>query len=162
MKRMRTMDGKQGKRVLSSGSSAETISLGKLIGESVPAGAVISLEGGLGAGKTVMARGICAGAGVADEVHSSSFVLMEEYSGDLDVIHFDLYRLDEFEELDEIGFFDYIDGQNIVLIEWGDRLPRGTVNSDIRVMMKIEDKDRRLIEIVSFEKFLRVIDEWKR
>ncbi len=162
MNRLDSMKGEWGKTVVLSNSTGKTVELGKLMGSAVPSGTVISLEGGLGAGKTVMAKGICAGLGVDDEVRSSSFVLAEEYTGDLRVIHFDLYRLEEFQELEDIGFFDYIDGINVVLVEWGDRLPPGTVHVDIRIKMKIEGEETRRIELEAPDRFLKVLDEWNK
>jgi tRNA threonylcarbamoyladenosine biosynthesis protein TsaE len=133
--------------VVQSDDPARTLEIGRSIGELLPRGAVLSLEGGLGVGKTLIAKGICAGLGVADEVTSPSFVLAEEYAGAFPVLHFDLYRLDSVDEVARIGLFDAIDGRNVVIVEWGDRLPAGTFDADVRIVMDIAGERSRAIRI---------------
>jgi tRNA threonylcarbamoyladenosine biosynthesis protein TsaE len=130
---------------LASESPDRTLAAGRAIGSLLPPGAVLSLEGGLGAGKTLIAKGICAGLGVSDEVTSPSFVLAEEYAGAFPVLHFDLYRLESVDEVARIGLFDAIDGRNVIIVEWGDRLPAGSLDADVRIVMEITgDRSRRL------------------
>lgn len=147
MGRLERLGGRVGRKVLRSGSPSHTIAIGKTIGLLVPQGSVIALEGGLGAGKTLLAKGICAGLGVDEEVLSPSFVLVEEYRGELPVLHFDLYRLERFGETEEIGLFDAIDGHNVVIVEWGDRLPEGTLDADMRVSVRFAGEREREITI---------------
>ncbi len=144
-------------RVIESISPEQTIETGTRLGRLVPAGSVISLEGGLGAGKTVMAKGICRGLGVADEVLSPSFILVEEYKGEVPVFHFDLYRLEELREVEDAGLYDAVNGRNIVIVEWGDRLPEGSLDFDIRIRMKITGEKIRWIEIESTENLIKRI-----
>jgi tRNA threonylcarbamoyladenosine biosynthesis protein TsaE len=149
MERLQSMGGAAAWRSVMSDSPSRTRELGRLLGELLPAGAVISLEGGLGAGKTLIAKGICAGLGIDDEIVSPSFILVEEYHGVFPVLHFDLYRLEELGEVEKIGLFDAIDGQNVVIIEWGDRLPAGRVRFDVRLHLVIRGAGEREIRIMA-------------
>lgn len=135
------------RELFTSDSPARTLAIGRAIGEIVPAGAVLSLEGGLGVGKTLLAKGVCAGLGVADEVLSPSFVLAEEYAGVVPVIHYDLYRLAGVQEAESVGLFDAIDGRNVVIVEWGDRLPGGSLDADLRIVMAITGPEERTIAV---------------
>ena len=144
---------------MNSSSPDETMELGSRIGKLLPAGAVVSLEGGLGAGKTLMAKGICAGLGVKEEVLSPSFILVEEYRGELPVMHFDLYRLELVEEVLEIGLLDAMDGGNVVIVEWGDRLPEGMLKPDVRILLSITGEAEREISIEGWDSFLESLPE---
>ncbi|MGM0601849.1 MAG: tRNA (adenosine(37)-N6)-threonylcarbamoyltransferase complex ATPase subunit type 1 TsaE [Bacillota bacterium] len=100
-------------------SPEETFKFGVLLGRLIEEGFLILLLGDLGSGKTLLAKGIAEGAGFNAEVSSPTFNLIQEYnSGDKTIVHMDLYRLDVLEELIEIGFEEYLDNQNIVIIEW--------------------------------------------
>jgi tRNA threonylcarbamoyladenosine biosynthesis protein TsaE len=145
MKRPDALRGEIEQRVIGSNAPGRTVEVGRRIGESIPAGTVISLAGGLGAGKTLLARGICIGLGISEEVLSPSFILVEEYEGDYPALHFDLYRLKTFREVEEVGLFDAVDGRNIVMVEWGDRLPDGIAVFDVSITIKITGElDRRI------------------
>ena len=143
MERLASFDGKRESLKLDSRSPAETLELGRFIGSIVPEGCVMSLEGGLGAGKTLLAKGICMGLGVRDEVVSPSFILVEEYRGVVPVMHFDLYRLERLDEVYDLGLLEVDDGHNIIIVEWGDRLPKGVIRHDIRVVMSITGREGR-------------------
>jgi tRNA threonylcarbamoyladenosine biosynthesis protein TsaE len=147
MTRLKRLEGSPTLRSVTSESPARTRELGGRLGEILPAGVVISLEGGLGAGKTLFAKGICAGLGVDDEIVSPSFILVEEYRGVFPVLHFDLYRLDALGEVEGIGLYEAIDGRNVVLVEWGDRLPEGTIRYDARVHLAIRGGGTREIRL---------------
>ncbi len=149
MKRLVQHDGPPARKILKSDSPAATRAIGKRIGSLVPPGSALSLEGGLGAGKTLIAKGICEGLGVDQEVLSPSFILVEEYRGTLPVLHFDLYRLEKLDEIDGLGLYDAIDGRTIVIVEWGDRLPDGVLSFDVRIAMRITGKQDREIVIES-------------
>lgn len=97
---------------------------GRLAGALQPGG-VICLDGDLGAGKTLFVQSLAAGLGVREEVTSPTFNLMNVYeTGRLPVVHFDLYRLEQEYELEEIGFYDYVDASDgLVLIEWAEKFP---------------------------------------
>lgn len=101
-------------------SPAETEALGVRLGRLLQAGDVVGLSGDLGAGKTVLARGIARGAGATGYVASPTFTLIREYHGSPPVYHVDLYRLDRPEQLDDLGLDMVLDGSGIVVIEWAE------------------------------------------
>lgn len=133
--------------------------LARRCGELLPAGAAVSLEGGLGAGKTFFVKGAAPGLGVESEVLSPTFILVEEYRGIFPVMHFDLYRLENIEEVEKIGLFDSIDGRNVVLVEWGDRLPPGSVDFDVRINIRITGKTSREVKINGPDNFIQRLME---
>ena len=103
---------------------AQTLALGTQLGRLLTQSALILLQGDLGAGKSVLARGIARGLGVAPEIPitSPTFTLMNHYRARLDLYHFDLYRLGGPDELLDIGFDEYAYGAGIALVEWPERL----------------------------------------
>ncbi len=156
--RLDRFEGERARVSLASESTGRTLAVGRAIGALLPPGAVLSLEGGLGAGKTLIAKGICAGLGVADEVTSPTFVLAEEYAGAVPVLHFDLYRLESVDEVARIGLFDAIDGTNVVIVEWGDRLSADSLDADVRIVMEITGDRSRGIAIEAPAGFLDALE----
>lgn len=159
MKRLESFGELHGTKSFASSSPEETIELGRRIGELLPAGTVISLEGGLGAGKTLLTKGVCSGLGVDDEVLSPSFILVEEYMGEFPVMHFDLYRLELVQEALDIGLLDAMDGRNVVIVEWGDKLPEGLLKPDMRILLDITGEGEREISIEAWGSFLDSLQE---
>jgi len=160
--RLAAFAGVRGCLPLRSDAPARTEAIGRAIGGLVPRGAVISLEGGLGVGKTLLAKGICSGLGVREEVLSPSFILAEEYRGEMPVIHFDLYRLERLDEVSDIGLFDAVDGRNVVIVEWGDRLPDGVLALDVEIVMTITGPEERKIVIAAGNEFCVKLEETLR
>lgn len=151
-------------RVTAIGSSSpeETLALGRRIGEIIPFGTTLSLEGGLGAGKTALVKGIALGLGIEAEVLSPTFILVEEYRGGVaPLLHYDLYRLEELGEVERIGMFDAVDGRNMVVVEWGDRLPEGTMEFDITISIRITGGEERDIEISAPVVVIDALDGWE-
>jgi tRNA threonylcarbamoyladenosine biosynthesis protein TsaE len=107
----------------------------------------VSLVGPLGAGKTVLAGGVCRGLGVDDDVLSPTFVLYEEFTGRLPVVHVDLYRLEHESEIEELGVFDLVGGGKVILAEWGDRSGTLQAESDAVIAIKIASENGRRIEV---------------
>jgi len=105
--------------------SSATESLGKLLGSRLQDGDVICLTGDLGAGKTLLTQGVAVSLGVAaEDVTSPTFTIMNIYEGqELQIRHFDLYRLNRPEELEDIGFDEYCGGDGVTLIEWAELFP---------------------------------------
>ena len=100
-------------------SEQETFDLGKKLGESAKAGDVFTMEGDLGVGKTVFTKGFACGLGVQDDVVSPTFTIVQEYEdGRIPLYHFDVYRIGDVEEMEEIGYEDYVHGEGVCLIEW--------------------------------------------
>ena len=107
---------------LVSKSPEETAAIGEKIGRLFSTGTVICLHGDLGAGKTLFVKNLAVGLDIAEEVTSPTFNIMNVYEGRLPLYHFDLYRLEQEYELEDIGFFDYVDEPDgIVVIEWADK-----------------------------------------
>ncbi|MGD1041657.1 MAG: tRNA (adenosine(37)-N6)-threonylcarbamoyltransferase complex ATPase subunit type 1 TsaE [Sedimentisphaerales bacterium] len=110
---------------ITTNSAGETVKFGQKIGSQLKGGEVIALYGPLGSGKTHLIKGIVAGLGAEDaanEVTSPTFVLVNEYSGRLDIYHIDAYRLDSIAQFEQIGFDDYCHPGSVVLIEWADKI----------------------------------------
>jgi tRNA threonylcarbamoyladenosine biosynthesis protein TsaE len=110
------------------------------------AGSVVALSGDLGAGKTEFVKGLAAGLGSSAQVTSPTFTLIHEYSGGrLPLYHMDLYRLTTEDELDEIGFDDYLSRPGISAIEWANRFPQRMPEAAIWVTLTITETNERLI-----------------
>lgn len=109
--------------VIETNSAEETFALGKRLGEEAVAGAVYTLTGDLGTGKTVLAQGFAAGLSITEPVNSPTFTIVQEYgSGRLPLYHFDVYRIADESEMEEIGFSDYLYGDGVTLIEWAEQV----------------------------------------
>ena len=112
-----------GPRALVTRSAAATYRLGEQLGALLEPGHLVALVGDLGAGKTQLTRGACAGAGVAPgDVSSPTFAIVQTYRGRLPVHHADLYRLGDLDELYATGFMDLLGGEGALLVEWADRI----------------------------------------
>nr|WP_288632713.1 tRNA (adenosine(37)-N6)-threonylcarbamoyltransferase complex ATPase subunit type 1 TsaE [uncultured Blautia sp.] len=99
----------------------ETFEVGKTIGMNAKPGQIYTLTGDLGVGKTVFTQGVAAGLGITEPVNSPTFTIIQEYEdGRLPFYHFDVYRIGDLEEMEEIGYDDYFFGQGICLIEWAE------------------------------------------
>lgn len=100
-------------------SPEETFAFGEWIGENALPGQVYTLVGDLGVGKTVFTQGVAEGLGITEPVNSPTFTIIQEYeSGRMPFYHFDVYRIGDIEEMEEIGYDDYFYGNGICLIEW--------------------------------------------
>ncbi len=115
-------------------SPAETLQLAQLVGKHIHEGTVLALVGDLGAGKTLFVQGLARTLGVEGEVTSPTFSLMNIYDGICRLYHFDLYRLETEAELEDIGFYEYTDEPDgIVLIEWADKFPEALPEEYLRI-----------------------------
>ena len=105
--------------VIETNSPEETFRTGKELGEKAVPGQVFTLTGDLGVGKTVFTQGLAKGLGIEEPVNSPTFTIVQVYDGGrLPFYHFDVYRIGDVEELDEVGFEDYVMGDGVSLIEW--------------------------------------------
>lgn len=118
----------------------ETFALGRKIGEKAKPGMVISLIGDLGVGKTVFTQGLAKGLGIEEPINSPTFTIVQVYEeGRLPFYHFDVYRISDIEEMDEIGYEDYFYGDGVSLIEWAnlireilpEKIVRITIEKDL-------------------------------
>ena len=136
-------------------SEKETFELGKSIGEKAEAGQVYTLIGDLGVGKTVFTQGVAAGLGIDEPVNSPTFTILQVYDeGRLPFYHFDVYRIGDESEMDEIGFEEYVYGDGVCFIEWADLIKGIIPKKHTRIEIKKNlDKgfDYREIDITEFE-----------
>ncbi|MBO4627183.1 MAG: tRNA (adenosine(37)-N6)-threonylcarbamoyltransferase complex ATPase subunit type 1 TsaE [Lachnospiraceae bacterium] len=109
--------------VVESFSAEDTFKYGQLLGAKVPAGSVVCLNGDLGVGKTVFAKGVAKGLGVTEPVSSPTFTIVQEYrEGRIPLYHFDVYRIEDPDEMYEIGYEEYFYGDGVCLIEWAEQI----------------------------------------
>jgi tRNA threonylcarbamoyladenosine biosynthesis protein TsaE len=127
-------------------SAEETIALGRTYGTDAQKGDVFALHGDLGAGKTQFVKGFVAGLESKADVTSPTFVLIHEYGdGRLPVYHFDFYRVESREALSRLGFDDYIFGDGVSLIEWGDRYSSLIPSHAKWLSFELRDENTRVI-----------------
>ncbi|MBO5178338.1 MAG: tRNA (adenosine(37)-N6)-threonylcarbamoyltransferase complex ATPase subunit type 1 TsaE [Lachnospiraceae bacterium] len=109
------------KQILDSLSEKETFEIAKKLAEQARAGEVYCLSGDLGVGKTVFTKGFAAGLGITEPVSSPTFTIVQIYEeGRLPLYHFDVYRIEDIEEMEEIGYEDCFYGEGVCLVEWAD------------------------------------------
>ena len=126
-----------GKMVTETRSPEETYELGRKIGLQARSGQVYTLTGDLGVGKTVFTQGVAAGLGITEPVSSPTFTIVQVYEeGRLPFYHFDVYRIGDIEEMEEIGYDDYFFGKGICLIEWAELIEE--ILPDDRISITIE------------------------
>lgn len=101
-------------------SAEETSKIGEQLGRLLGKGNIVCLSGDLGAGKTAFTQGIAKGMGVKDYVTSPTYTIINEYEGGLPLYHFDVYRLNDVEEMYELGYEEYFFGDGVVVLEWAD------------------------------------------
>lgn len=105
--------------IIESFKAEDTFELGKKFGQSVKLGQVICLFGDLGVGKTVFTQGFAEGLGIKEAISSPTFTILQVYDeGRMPLYHFDVYRIEDVEEMYEVGFEDYFDGEGVCLVEW--------------------------------------------
>lgn len=105
--------------VIETWSPKETFAIGEKIGREATPGRVYTLNGDLGVGKTVFTQGVAAGLGIKEPVNSPTFTIVQVYEeGRLPFYHFDVYRIGDIEEMEEIGYEDYFYGEGLCMIEW--------------------------------------------
>ena len=106
-------------RIIESFSAQDTFRAGEEIGKQAKPGQIYTLNGDLGVGKTVFTQGFAAGLGITEPVSSPTFTIVQTYDeGRIPFYHFDVYRIGDVEEMEEIGFDEYIFGEGVCLIEW--------------------------------------------
>lgn len=106
-------------RIVESFSPEDTYALGQIIGKEAIAGSVYTLVGDLGVGKTVFTQGLAEGLGITEPVNSPTFTIVQVYEeGRLPFYHFDVYRIGDVSEMDEVGYEEYVYGDGVSLIEW--------------------------------------------
>lgn len=123
------------------------------LAQDLKGGEVVAFTGGMGAGKTAFTRGLVMGLGAGDVVSSPTFALVNEYQGRLTVEHFDMYRVESWDDLYSTGFFDYLSSDCILVIEWSENiagaLPEDAITIDIQPGEREND---RVITISGWKK----------
>ena len=134
--------------LLASDSAARTMELGRLLGACLRGGDIVLLSGDLGAGKTCLTQGIGAGLGVDSQVVSPTFVFMQVHAAaDGRVLqHFDLYRLEHSEELEDIDYWGLLEGPAISVVEWGDQFTDALPTGYLLVRIAVLDGGARALE----------------
>ena len=122
----------------------ETRALGRMLGECATAGLVVLLNGDLGAGKTCFAQGVASGLGVssASPVTSPSYTLMNVHQGRMPLYHFDLYRLSQVDDLADLGYDEFAEGDGLTLVEWADRMT-GALAASVDISIEYLSEQRR-------------------
>lgn len=136
-------------KIVSNGEE-ETKATGKWIGSLLETGDIVCLEGDLGTGKTALTKGIAEALGIDEMITSPTFTIVNEYSGNLKMYHFDVYRINDPEELYDIGFEEYIYDRAVVVIEWADLIKELIPSENIWVKIGKElgtDPDIRIIDV---------------
>ena len=143
--------------VIETRSPEETFRLGRKLGEAARPGQVFTLTGDLGTGKTVFTQGFAKGLGIEEPVNSPTFTIVQVYDeGRLPLYHFDVYRIGDVEEMEEIGYEDCFYGEGVCLIEWADlireilpeKICRVTIEKDLE-----KGFDYRKITLEGFEEW---------
>lgn len=131
------MSGTENSRVWESHSPQETFSIGEELGRRAAAGQVYTLIGDLGTGKTVFTQGVAAGLGIPGPVNSPTFTIMQVYEeGRLPFYHFDVYRIGDPQEMEEIGYEEFFFGEGVCLIEWADLIPELLPPDHVRITIE--------------------------
>lgn len=139
----------------------ETEEFGIKLGKILKSGDIVCLNGDLGAGKTTLTKSICLGLGVEAYITSPTFTLINQYKGRVPVYHFDVYRLENVDELYDLGFDEYFYGNGVCIIEWAERieklLPRERLVLDIK---RGKDMDERVINITAHgDRYIELLKE---
>lgn len=138
--------------IIETHSAQDTFAFGKKIGENAKTGQVYALIGDLGVGKTVFTQGLAAGLGIIEPVNSPTFTILQIYEeGRMPFYHFDVYRIGDIGEMEEIGYEEYFYGEGVCLVEWADLIEELLPGNCIRITIEknlMEGFDYRTIKIV--------------
>lgn len=126
-------------------SEAETEAIGETFSREIPDGSVIAMYGDLGAGKTAFVRGMAKGMGLDCRVSSPTFTIVNEYLGERELIHFDMYRLGSSDELFDIGWEDYLARGAVCAVEWSENVDDAFFGDEYRLTIeKLSDTERKI------------------
>ncbi len=134
-----------------SNSAEETIEIGSMIGEKLKKGDVLSLRGSLGAGKTVLAKGIAKAFGITEAIVSPTFTLVQEYEGKMKLYHLDLYRLSGEDEFESMGGEEFLYPDGVTLIEWSEKIQSMLPDNTIYITIDINEDLSRSINAEGLE-----------
>ena len=133
-------------------SREETCNLGQSIGRLIAAPTLLALTGELGSGKTAFVQGLASGLEVPQEYYitSPSFTLINEYPGRMRLFHVDLYRLENYTDMEETGLYDILEGDGVVAVEWAEKLPEDLLSTFIAIGFSIVDDKTRKINLIAY------------
>ena len=137
--------------VFHSNNVNETVSLGKEIGAKIKDGTVIAYFGSMGMGKTAFTHGLAEGMGIdPQQVSSPTFAIVHEYTGNgRKLCHFDMYRIETWDDLYSTGFFDYLESNAVLAVEWSENIENALPENYIRIIFSgCENENERNIEII--------------
>ena len=138
-------------------SYEETVKLGERVAKSLPKGSVVAFLGGLGMGKTAFTTGFAKGLGIDVDVSSPTFAICNTYIGEENTLyHFDMYRVDGWDDLYSTGFFDYIDMGGVLVIEWSENIENCLPENSIRVSISKNDNENE--RIITLERGAEIED----
>lgn len=126
-------------------SADETTELGKKLGQSLKGGTVVAFFGGLGMGKTAFTRGLAKALCVKEEVSSPTFAIVNDYGGNPPLYHFDMYRVETWDDLYSSGFFDFYEAGGILAVEWSENIENALPENTIRVNIERGEHDNQRI-----------------
>ena len=142
--------------IIESNSREETYHLAVEIGKKAKAGEVYCLNGDLGAGKTVFSQGMGRGLGVKETVNSPTFTIVQEYdTGRIPFYHFDVYRIGDIEEMEEVGYEDYFYGNGVCLIEWSELIEELLPKKRIQVVLEKDLEKGFDYRKITIQRFLK-------
>jgi len=141
----------------------DTLRLGKWIGEHLRPGNVVALMGPLGSGKTILAKGMVAGLGFRGDypVTSPSYVLINYYPGTIPIYHMDLYRVEDVEELEDMGYEEYFYGDGALIVEWADKFLPYFPPEYLQIEIEVLGEQCREFKIKGIGEKFAWIKEWK-
>ncbi len=146
-------------------SHEESVHAGRCLGKVLETGCVIGLVGDLGAGKTCFVKGIAGGLNDIPEreVTSPTFTIIQEYDGKIPLYHFDAYRLEGSEDLTDIGFDDYVEGQGVSVIEWADNISDALPEERLLIDIELAGENDRCFKCgAKGVKHEAVLDEFRK
>ena len=137
----------------------KTKEIGYKIGNLLTPGIVICLIGDLGAGKTTMTQSLAKALEVDDYITSPTFTIVNEYEGKMPLYHFDVYRIGSSDEMYDIGYDDYIDGEGVCIIEWANLIEDILPDEYLYIELKYKDMSREMILNPVGEKYEKIVEE---
>jgi tRNA threonylcarbamoyladenosine biosynthesis protein TsaE len=136
-----------GGTVMRTSGPNETLQCGRVLAPLLVPGDVVLLSGDLGAGKTQLTKGVAEGLGVAEPVTSPTFNILLVHEGRIPLYHFDLYRLERAEELEDLDYYATLESDGVCVVEWGDRFAEAEPAKGMVVTLSIVDDTARAIEV---------------
>ncbi len=127
---------------------SDTQAIAEKLGKKLKGGNVVAYFGGLGMGKTAFTRGLAKGMGITADVASPTFAIVNDYGGNPPLVHFDMYKVDTWDDLYSSGFFDYLDMGAVLAVEWSENIENALPDDTIKVIIEQGEKETdRIITI---------------